>query len=786
MKTYSVLLFFFLAYVLLSMNHVHAVPQFTSVSGAISQGSTVTVIGDYFGTEDSSDYFVYDTYDDSTYWPASGYTGNPVAFEAWNNDGKSWQRFPEIEDLFYDDEYSETTGERFYQVHKDAAFFSTGWGLRKNVERQTLSTGAQGGRIVFNTPENPTEVWIRWYQRWSPDWPFPWKPTESKQMYIQIGSWTGDHDYIMPHIMAQWPCESDSWWRIYSSGGGEGTCLEPVGNDCNYCENSQWTGPDIWGEYLIHVILRSGPNDVFEWWINGESVMSLSGIELDSDGSNEYVTGVQFGPNFSAGTRWLNTPEEPEDREDMVISSTDPGSVAAVFLSNDEAWGDFSVGSVEWNNGNNNFIRQNVGGTGPDEKGFQSWSNNQFKFEVDTLGLASEPIFLYVTDWNGETNNQGYLLSGEQVPCSDGATLPCSTGEQGVCSAGTVTCSAGTWGSCIRDTNPSTELCTGGLDEDCDGLVDCLDSSDCSTDPACQTPNTCQDLAGSSWDCCTGTETCSGTTYSGSSDCSGICCSQPCQPGQGLSAYSERSASTPIIDGNPEDWVSQTAYVIATPTLGNPSASDLSGTFRTMWDDSNLYLFLDVDDDILNNDGEYWQDDVIGLHLDTLNDDSMGMNSDDFKIILRYDNTLIDGFTGTENPEWSSIDHAAAITGSGYSIETAIPFALLGIAPNENYVIGFDIAIYDDDDGEWEDNELRWASDEVTGNHLEEDTSLFGNLVLTQSSSGHRADIHDPFGCVDTNEILAFISLWHYDSTGYPMSEMMEGVALWKSGVGCS
>ena len=50
----------------------------------------------------------------------------------------------------------------------------------------------------------------------------------------------------------------------------------------------------------------------------------------------------------------------------------------------------------------------------------------------------------------------------------------------------------------------------------------------------------------------------------------------------------------------------------------------------------------------------------------------------------------------------------------------------------------------------------------------------------------HRADTEIPFGCVDMQELTNFISLWHTDSTAYPMREMMEAVSLWKSGAGCN
>ena len=74
--------------------------------------------------------------------------------------------------------------------------------------------------------------------------------------------------------------------------------------------------------------------------------------------------------------------------------------------------------------------------------------------------------------------------SDEGCACTNGQTQPCYTGPAGtqgigVCQAGTQTCSAGVWGSCVGGVVPSTEFCSGGLDEDCDGLVDILDIANC-------------------------------------------------------------------------------------------------------------------------------------------------------------------------------------------------------------------------------------------------------------------------------------------------------------------
>jgi MYXO-CTERM domain-containing protein len=56
-------------------------------------------------------------------------------------------------------------------------------------------------------------------------------------------------------------------------------------------------------------------------------------------------------------------------------------------------------------------------------------------------------------------------------PCAEGATRPCGP-DQGECTAGLETCSAGVWGACTGGTGPVTEICGDGLDNDCDGLAD--------------------------------------------------------------------------------------------------------------------------------------------------------------------------------------------------------------------------------------------------------------------------------------------------------------------------
>jgi len=73
---------------------------------------------------------------------------------------------------------------------------------------------------------------------------------------------------------------------------------------------------------------------------------------------------------------------------------------------------------------------------------------------------------------------------------------------------------------------PSSYTCSSPISGSCSSGQCCASQSACTS-----TTQTCSQLAGPSWGCCTGTETCGGTSYSGSSDCSGICCSQACTQG---------------------------------------------------------------------------------------------------------------------------------------------------------------------------------------------------------------------------------------------------------------
>ena len=77
--------------------------------------------------------------------------------------------------------------------------------------------------------------------------------------------------------------------------------------------------------------------------------------------------------------------------------------------------------------------------------------------------------------------------------CTPGSSVPCYSGppgtqDVGVCKAGTRTCNdAGdAYGPCTGEVQPSTEICGGGLDDDCNGMVDDCVSLSCAALHAAQ------------------------------------------------------------------------------------------------------------------------------------------------------------------------------------------------------------------------------------------------------------------------------------------------------------
>ena len=157
--------------------------------------------------------------------------------------------------------------------------------------------------------------------------------------------------------------------------------------------------------------------------------------------------------------------------------------------------------------------------------------------------------------------------------------------------------------------------------------------------------------------------------------------------------------------------------------------NDLSGNWRSSWDDQNLYVRVNITDDRHIKDSSMpWADDSIEIYIDA--DGSRKTRYDgwnDFQLTYRlYDQKLTMGGS-TPKGLINTVKHRMVKLANGYQLETTIPWTTLKVRPKNGHRIGFDIQVNDDDTGNQRDAKLAWNAkvDEAWKN-----PQMFGELVL--------------------------------------------------------
>jgi len=156
-------------------------------------------------------------------------------------------------------------------------------------------------------------------------------------------------------------------------------------------------------------------------------------------------------------------------------------------------------------------------------------------------------------------------------------------------------------------------------------------------------------------------------------------------------------ASAITIDGTIDAaWSTATSYSCNNVASGTVSgASDLSGSFKLLWDANKLYLLAQVTDNIVNDNYlAPWQNDGIELFLDINHDKATSYQGDDFQY----------GFSAKNN-HWTEYKHTATTgvaystsqVSGGYVIEVSIPWTTLGKTAADAMLIGFDLNLVDND-----------------------------------------------------------------------------------------
>ena len=151
-------------------------------------------------------------------------------------------------------------------------------------------------------------------------------------------------------------------------------------------------------------------------------------------------------------------------------------------------------------------------------------------------------------------------------------------------------------------------------------------------------------------------------------------------------------------------------------------ASNNEATFDVAWSRGGLYVAVKVKDAALKRDSkEPWHDDSIEIFLDALGNREKQYNADDRRIVIDVAGRA--EVVGRRH----SVGKAVRKTADGYVAEVSLSWWSLRVKPYGK-VIGFDVAVNDDDDGGERDSRLVWRGTKDN----ETDPSGFGTVILEQ------------------------------------------------------
>ena len=221
------------------------------------------------------------------------------------------------------------------------------------------------------------------------------------------------------------------------------------------------------------------------------------------------------------------------------------------------------------------------------------------------------------------------------------------------------------------------------------------------------------------------------------------------------------------IDGQEDGQWNTTAETIAYVNTGIvDNDQDLSATWKGLWDDQYLYLFVQVNDDVNSVDGtNAWNDDGLELYIDA--DVSGGEAYDginDYQVGFQSGNNTSMDYGFNSATSLTGVSHAFYSAGTGYTFEVAIPWSSLGISPANGTITALDIHVIDDDNGGDREGKMAWADEmEVAWKH----PSAFGLVALSDNLISNDADndgVTTDKDCDDNDSNVGLPSTWYEDA----------------------
>ncbi|MBB3113203.1 GH35 family endo-1,4-beta-xylanase/peptidoglycan/xylan/chitin deacetylase (PgdA/CDA1 family) [Paenibacillus phyllosphaerae] len=191
-------------------------------------------------------------------------------------------------------------------------------------------------------------------------------------------------------------------------------------------------------------------------------------------------------------------------------------------------------------------------------------------------------------------------------------------------------------------------------------------------------------------------------------------------PATSTANQSTAKFGTPVVDGTIDAaWSSAPEIAVNRYQLAWQGAT---GTARTLWDNDNLYVLIQVSDAQLDkSNANAWEQDSVEIFVDQNNAKTSFYQDDDGQYRVNFDNET------SFNPARIAEGFASAtkVSGTNYTVEAAIPLSAL--TPANDAKLGFDVQINDAKDGA---RQSVAAWNDTTGSGYM-DTSVYGVLTLT-------------------------------------------------------
>ncbi len=183
--------------------------------------------------------------------------------------------------------------------------------------------------------------------------------------------------------------------------------------------------------------------------------------------------------------------------------------------------------------------------------------------------------------------------------------------------------------------------------------------------------------------------------------------------GQGAKVNVQPVTTPPVIDGKPDAvWAQASVQPILTKITGDDVTGplDASGQFRILYDATNLYALVDINDDKLYNDSSSaYLDDSVEFYVDGDNTKAPSpLSGNNRQYTFGWNATDIQG----TNTATTGVEFAQVNTATGWCIEMKFPWqSLRGAGAPVGQFIGVDCFYNDDDNGgDTRESQIAWNS----------------------------------------------------------------------------